>query len=86
MTKILERSKNIPEAEERLRTFILDAVQNRGNMYFSANAHQCNIAYSVVRVYYIYGVFLSPWYQLIDKAYSCFRLVCANGKQHMYTQ
>ena len=30
MTKIYEHAKNIPEAEEMRRTFILDTVQDHG--------------------------------------------------------
>ena len=31
MSKTQEHAKNIPEAEERRRTFVFDTVQNPGN-------------------------------------------------------
>ena len=43
--QILEHAKNIPEAEERRRSFILDTVQNHEKNCFSANVLQCSIVY-----------------------------------------
>ena len=36
MSRIQERAKNIAEAEERRRTFILDTGQNYGKMCFTS--------------------------------------------------
>ena len=50
MPEIYEHAKNIPEVDERRRTFSLDTVQNHRNHFFSANFRQCNIACNVVHV------------------------------------
>ena len=43
---------------------------------FSADVRQYNVGYSVIHLNHFY---------LFNKAYSCFWLVCTNGKRNVYT-
>ena len=52
--------KNLPEAEERQRTFVLDTRLHKimEIMCFSSDVHQCNITDIVVRVQLCFQMFL----------------------------
>ena len=57
MPKIEKQTKDILEAKEIWRIFVLDTAQDYGSICFSAGVRQWNIVFSVVHVqFYFLGL------------------------------
>ena len=69
MPKNQEHAKNIPDAGERRRTFILDTVQNHEIICFLA-VRRYNIAYSVVHVQFLRLFMLPDGFARMGKTYT----------------
>ena len=58
MPESREHAKDIPETEERRRSFVLNTARDdENNICFSFNVRQYNIAYSVVHVQLRFKIF-----------------------------